>query len=90
MCFHRVKAPIQEELLRLTHTLTQRVARFLERRGLLERDVETCERYGAKVKVIASIEAPAVIAHILKYLKQKEVLKADIQPHEHPPERTPR
>ena len=26
--------------LRLTHTLSQRVARFLERRGLLERDVE--------------------------------------------------
>ena len=35
-------------------------------------DIETCERCGAKVKVIASIEAPAVIAHILKHLKQKE------------------
>ncbi len=40
MCFHWVKAPTQEELLRLTHTLSHRVARFLERRGLLERDVE--------------------------------------------------
>lgn len=38
--FHRVKAPTQEELLQLTHTLSHRVARFLERRGLLERDVE--------------------------------------------------
>ena len=40
VCFHRVKAPIQEELLRLTHTLSQRVAWFLEKRGLLERDIE--------------------------------------------------
>ena len=48
-------------------------------------DIETCERCGAKVKVMASIEAPAVIAHILKHLKQKEALKADIQP----PERLP-
>lgn len=39
-------------------------------------DIETCERCGGKVKVIASIEDPAVIAHILKHLKQ-------------PPERAP-
>ena len=39
-------------------------------------DIETCERCGAKVKVIASIEDPAVIAHILKYLQQKEALQA--------------
>ena len=45
-------------------------------------DIETCERCGTKVKVIASIEDPAVIAHSLKYLQQKEALKADIQPHE--------
>ena len=48
-------------------------------------DIETCERCGAKVKVMASIEAPAVIAHILKHLKQKAALKADIQPPERPP-----
>ena len=41
-------------------------------------DIETCERCGAKVKVIASIEAPAVIAPILKHLQQKAALKADI------------
>ena len=52
-------------------------------------DIETCERCGGKVKVIASIEDPAVIAHILKHLKQKKALKADSQPHERPPERTP-
>ncbi|MCB1661475.1 MAG: hypothetical protein KDI20_02650 [Pseudomonadales bacterium] len=32
-------------------------------------DIETCERCGGKVKVIASIEDPDVIAHILKHLK---------------------
>ena len=39
VCFHRVQAPLQEELLRLTHTFSQLVARFLERLGLSERDV---------------------------------------------------
>ena len=48
-------------------------------------DIETCERCGGKVKVIASIEGPAAIAPILKHLKQKAALKADIQPHERPP-----
>ena len=38
--FHRVRAPAIEELNTLAHTLSQRVARFLERRGLLERDAE--------------------------------------------------
>ena len=52
-------------------------------------DIETCERCGAKVKVIASIEDPAVIAPILKHLKNKKALNADIQPHERPPERPP-
>ena len=47
-------------------------------------DIETCERCGAKVKVMASIEAPAVSAHILKHLQQKAALKAAIQPHERP------
>lgn len=52
-------------------------------------DIETSERCGGKVKVIASIEDPAVIAHILKHLKQKEALQASIQPHELPPKRAP-
>ena len=38
--FHRVRAPAIEKLNTLAHTLSQRVARFLERRGLLERDAE--------------------------------------------------
>ena len=41
-------------------------------------DIATCERCGAKVKVMASIEAPAVIAPILKHLQQKQALQADM------------
>ena len=38
--FCRVKAPTSNELTQLTHTIAQRVARYLERQGLLERDAE--------------------------------------------------
>ena len=48
-------------------------------------DIETCERCGRKVKVMASIKAPAVSAHILKHLQQKAALKAAIPSHERPP-----
>ena len=34
----RVKAPTRDELTGLTHTIAQRVGRYLERQGLLERD----------------------------------------------------
>ena len=51
-------------------------------------DIEACERCDGKVKVMASIEAPAVSAPILKHLQQKAALQADIQPHERPPEHT--
>ena len=40
MRFRWVKAPTRDELTQLTHTIAQRVARFLERQGLLERDAE--------------------------------------------------
>jgi len=36
--FRRAKAPTNDELTRLTHTIARRVGRYLERRGLLERD----------------------------------------------------
>ena len=52
-------------------------------------DIETCEQCGGKVKVMASIAAPAVIAHILKHLQQKAALQADIPPPERLPERAP-
>lgn len=38
MCFRQVKAPNRAELTRLTHTIAQRVGRYLERQGLVERD----------------------------------------------------
>ncbi len=40
MRFRRVKAPTNDELTQLTHTIARRIARFLERQGLLERDAE--------------------------------------------------
>jgi len=36
--FRWVKAPTSDELTQLTHTIAHRVARYLERQGLLERD----------------------------------------------------
>ena len=39
--FYPVKAPTTDELNGLVHTISQRVARKLEREGLLERDGET-------------------------------------------------
>ena len=36
--FRRAKAPTNDELTRLTHTIARRVGRYLERQGLLERD----------------------------------------------------
>ena len=38
--FHRVKAPTHQELNALVNTLSHRVARCPEKRGLLERDAE--------------------------------------------------
>lgn len=38
--FQRTNAPDQQELAILVHTISHRVARFLERQGVLERDEE--------------------------------------------------
>jgi hypothetical protein len=38
--FHRTNAPDQQELTELVHTISHRVADFLERQGILERDEE--------------------------------------------------
>ena len=38
--FRWVKAPTDDELTQLTHTIAHRIARYLERQGLLERDSE--------------------------------------------------
>ena len=39
--FHRAQRPTPAELVRLLHTISTRVARLLERQGLLVRDVES-------------------------------------------------
>ena len=46
MGFRWVKAPTSAELTQLTHTLAQRVGRFLERQGLLECDAENSSLAG--------------------------------------------
>ncbi len=38
--FHRVKAATCAELTQLAHTIAHRLARYLERQGVLERDAE--------------------------------------------------
>jgi hypothetical protein len=38
--FRWVKGPTSRELTQLAHTIAQRVGRYLERKGLLERDAE--------------------------------------------------
>ena len=44
--FRWVKAPTSEELNQLTHTIAQRIARYLERQGFLVRDTEnSCLTY---------------------------------------------
>ena len=38
--FNWIKAPAPEELATLVHTISHRVAKFLERKGMLEQDDE--------------------------------------------------
>ncbi len=38
--FRWVKAPTGDELNELAHTIAGRIGRFLERRGLMERDID--------------------------------------------------
>lgn len=47
--FRWVKAPTTRELTQLAHTIAQRVGRFLERQGLLERDAENSYLTGETV-----------------------------------------
>ena len=42
--FQRTNAPTQEELAQLVHTISHRVACYLERQGILERDEERSSR----------------------------------------------
>ena len=38
--FHRINAPSGREMTQLAHTIADRIGRYLERQGLLERDAE--------------------------------------------------
>lgn len=40
MVFHRINAPNKDELCKLVNTISYRVAAYLKRQGLLERDEE--------------------------------------------------
>jgi len=55
--FRRVKAPTNDELSRLTHTIAHRVGRYLERRGLLERDADNT--FLTQASMAASEEDPS-------------------------------
>ena len=46
--FRWVKAPASAELTRLVQTLAQRIGRFPERQGLLERDADDCMDAGGR------------------------------------------
>jgi hypothetical protein len=56
--FRRVKAPTNDELSRLAHTIAYRVGGYLERRGLLERD--TGNAYLSHEAVVVSNEDPSI------------------------------
>jgi hypothetical protein len=60
--FRWVKAPTSDELTQLTHTIARRVARYLERQGLLVRDGEstylTAEGVGADNETPIKITVP--------------------------------
>ncbi len=57
MKFRKINAPNRAELTQLTHTIAQRVGRYLERQGLVERD--TGNVYLTPEAVGASDEDPS-------------------------------
>jgi hypothetical protein len=48
--FQRTNGPEQQELKELLHAISCRVARFLERQGILERDEDGCMDAGGSAK----------------------------------------
>ena len=53
--FHRVKAPNVDELKSLVHAISHRVARFLEKRGFLERDADDCMDAGGRAPKVGAL-----------------------------------
>jgi hypothetical protein len=54
--FQRTNAPEQQELVELVHTISHRVAGFLEREGILERDEDDCMEAGGRAAQEAKAE----------------------------------
>ncbi len=52
-------------------------------------EIETCEQCGGKVKVIASLEDPAVIGQILGHLASRELASRQLPAGSRPPSRWP-
>ena len=52
-------------------------------------DVETCQHCGGRVSIIASIEDPLVIRHILDHLEQRDNQQAHSHPARAPPRASP-
>jgi hypothetical protein len=63
--FRRAKAPTRVELTKLTHTIARRVGRYLESKGLLERNTGTC--YLTPEAIIASDEDPSGYKSFKRY-----------------------
>ncbi|MCP4276696.1 MAG: hypothetical protein GY779_10125, partial [Gammaproteobacteria bacterium] len=55
--FQRTDAPTQKELAKLVHTISHRVARYLERQGVLERDEDDCMDAGGRATQEAKAES---------------------------------
>ena len=64
--FHRVKAPNVDELKSLVHAISHRVARFLEKRGFLERDADDCMDAGGRATHGAVAETRRNYAHHIR------------------------
>ena len=71
--FRWVKAPTCAELTQLSHTIAHRLARYLERQGLLVRDAEHSYLTLDNVD-----EDPAVISKILKHLQEQSPLDSGV------------
>ena len=55
--FHRLKAPTNDELTQLTHTIAHRVGRYLERQGLLVRDTDQSYLTADAVDAVDAVDA---------------------------------
>ena len=54
--FQRTIAPNQQELVILVHSISHRIAQFLERQGVLERDEDDCRDAGGRATQEAKAE----------------------------------